>query len=118
MSKVTKKVKQAERRRFRVKSQIHGTKEKPRLRVFVSNKHVSAQVIDDDAHSTIVSSTTVGKKTLKGSMTEKAAWVGSDISKKASTKKVKVVVFDRGSKLYHGRVKALADAAREGGLEF
>jgi large subunit ribosomal protein L18 len=88
------------------------------MSVFVSNVHVTAQLIDDTNHKTVAYVTTVGQKTVKGTMTEKAAWVGEEIAKQAKTHKIKTVVFDRGGKLYHGRVAALADAARNGGLEF
>jgi len=80
--------------------------------------HVSAQVIDDTTHKTLAAVSTVGKKNIPGTMSEKAAWVGEEIAKKAKTAKVKAVAFDRGGKAYHGRVKALADAARKAGLEF
>jgi large subunit ribosomal protein L18 len=88
------------------------------LSVFVSNLHVTAQLIDDTTHKTLGYVTTVGQKSVKGSMTEKAAWVGEEIAKQAKTAKIKTVAFDRGGKLYHGRVAALADAARKAGLEF
>lgn len=105
-------------RQGRVRSLIQGTAKRPRLSVHISNLHVSAQLIDDSAHQTLGSVTTIGQKTVKGTMTEKAAWVGEEIAKQAKTAKVKTVVFDRGGKLYHGRVAALADAARKAGLEF
>lgn len=105
-------------RKNRIRSVISGTTDRPRLSVFISNLHVSAQLIDDTKHSTIGYTTTVGQKALKGNMTDKAAWVGSEIAKQAKAKKIKVVVFDRGGKLYHGRVAALAEAARKEGLEF
>lgn len=105
-------------RKQRIQSRVRGTDKKPRLSVFISNSHVSAQIIDDTSNKTILSVTTEGNKTLKGSKTEKAAWVGKEIAKAAKAKKVKRVVFDRNGKLYHGRVKTLADAAREEGLEF
>ncbi len=108
------------RRAHRVRARFSGTPERPRLHVSVTNQHVSAQVIDDTNHVTLIAVSTVGKKldAKVKTMTDKAAWVGSEIAKKAGTKKIKTVVFDRGSKLYHGRVKALADAAREAGMEF
>lgn len=118
MSNVSSKVNNLIRRKHRIRSVVTGTTERPRLSVFVSNKHVSAQLIDDTKHHTIAAITTVGQKAATGTMTEKAAWVGAEIAKKAKTAKVKAVVFDRNGKLYHGRVKALADAARAGGLEF
>jgi large subunit ribosomal protein L18 len=87
------------------------------LSVTISNRHISAQIIDDSKHITIAGITTAGSKAT-GTMTEKAAWAGSEIAKKAKAKKLKAVAFDRGSRIYHGRVKALADAARKEGLEF
>ena len=101
----------------RVRSIIEGSAERPRLSVHVSNSHITAQIVNDTERRTIAYVSTIGSKT-GGTMTEKAAWVGTEIAKKAKTAKVKQVVFDRGSKLYHGRIKALADAARSGGLEF
>ena len=82
-----------------------------------SNVHITAQVIDDDKKTTLAYATTVGTKTT-GSMTEKAAKIGAEIAKKAKAAKVSKVVFDRGAKLYAGRMSALADAARKEGLEF
>jgi len=79
--------------------------------------HISAQIINDDESKTICAATTAGSK-LTGTMTEKAVVIGKEIAKKAKTSKVTQVVFDRGSKKYHGRIKALADAARAEGLEF
>ncbi|HEX7368621.1 MAG TPA: 50S ribosomal protein L18 [Candidatus Saccharimonadales bacterium] len=102
----------------RVRATVTGTTERPRLSVHVSNLHVSVQVIDDMTGRTLAAASTIGQKTLKGTMTEKAAWIGAEIAKKAKAAKVTRVVFDRKSKLYHGRVQALADAARENGLEF
>jgi large subunit ribosomal protein L18 len=105
-------------RKNRVRRNVSGTPVRPRLAVHVSNLHVTAQIIDDTAHKTITAVSTVGQKAAVGTMTEKAAWVGAEIAKKAKAAKVKAVVFDRGGKVYHGRVKALADAARKEGLEF
>lgn len=105
-------------RKGRIRSVVSGTAKRPRLSVFVSNMHITAQLIDDDAHKTIGYATTVGQKSLKGSMIEKAEWVGTEIATQAKTAKIKAVVFDRGGKIYHGRVAALADAARKAGLEF
>jgi large subunit ribosomal protein L18 len=105
-------------RKSRIRSVVIGTAQRPRLSVFVSNVNVSAQLIDDASHRTLGYVTTVGQKTVKGTMTEKAAWVGGEIAKQAKTAKIKSVVFDRGGKLYHGRVAALAEAARNAGLEF
>ena len=118
MSNVSSKLNNLIRRKNRIRSVVSGTTERPRLSVFVSNKHVSAQLIDDTKHTTVAAITTVGQKAATGTMTERSAWVGTEIAKKAKTAKIKSVVFDRNGKLYHGRVKALADAARAGGLEF
>lgn len=104
-------------RKNRVRARVNGTADRPRLTVFISNKHVSAQIIDDTKGITIVSATTVGTK-LAGSMTELAAKVGSDIAKKAKKAKINAVVFDRNGRQYAGRLSALADAARKEGLEF
>ena len=101
----------------RTRAKIHGTKEQPRLTVNFSNQHIVAQIINDDAGKTLAYATTVGSK-LTGSKTEKAAKIGEEIAKKAKTAKIKKVVFDRGSKLYAGRMSALAEAARKEGLEF
>lgn len=105
-------------RSHRVRRVVHGTADRPRLCVRLSNLHVSAQIIDDSNDSTIAYVTTVGQKTIKGTMTEKATWAGGEIARAAKAKKIKRVVLDRGPKLYHGRIKALADAARQAGLEF
>jgi len=105
-------------RHARVRSVISGTAQRPRLNVHVSNLHVSAQLIDDTASKTLAQVSTVGQKAVKGTMTERAAWVGTEIATKAKAAKIKQVVFDRGGKLYHGRVAALAEAARKAGLEF
>ncbi|MBR3322284.1 50S ribosomal protein L18 [Candidatus Saccharibacteria bacterium] len=101
----------------RTRAKIHGTAEQPRLTVFISNRHLVAQIVNDDKGVTIAYATTVGSD-LKGTMKEKAAAIGTEIAKKAKAAKIKKVVFDRGSKLYAGRMSALADAARKEGLEF
>ena len=101
----------------RTRVKIHGTAERPRLTVHISNLNVTAQIIDDDKQATLAYVTTVGKK-LKGTKTEKAAQIGTEIAKAAKKVKINKVVFDRGSKLYAGRMSALADAARKEGLEF
>jgi large subunit ribosomal protein L18 len=118
MSRISSTINNLARRKHRIRAVVSGTEERPRLTVSVSNKHVSAQIIDDTKHKTIVSVGTVGQKAANGTMTEKANWVGTEIAKKAKAAKIKQVVFDRNGRLYHGRVKALADAARAGGLEF
>ena len=101
----------------RTRAKIHGTAERPRLSVNISNKHIIAQLIDDDKSTTVCYATTIGAKT-SGSMTEKCAKVGTEIAKKAKKAGISKIVFDRGSKLYAGRMSALADAARKEGLEF
>ena len=117
MNRLTSKQNNSIRRKNRVRTVVRGTTDRPRLSVTVSNKYVSAQIIDDSKHATLVSASSLGQKS-KATLTEQASAVGQDIAKKAKAKKIKKVSFDRGSKLYHGRVKALADAAREQGLEF
>lgn len=104
-------------RKARVRAKVSGTAERPRLSVTISNMHISAQLIDDDAQHTLAAATTVGTK-AKGTMTERAATVGTDIAKKAKKIKLTQVVFDRNGRQYAGRLKALADAARKEGLEF
>lgn len=105
-------------RKRRVRATVSGTNERPRLSVFISNTHVSAQIIDDTTHATIVAVSTIGSKQTTGTMTQKAEWVGTEIAKKAKSKKITKVAFDRSGRKYHGRIKALADAARQNGLEF
>lgn len=105
-------------RKSRIRARVIGTTERPRLTVFISNRHVSAQVIDDSLGRTLASSATAASKDAKGNMVEKAAWVGSDIAKHAVKAGVKKVVFDRNGRQYQGRLNALAEAARKEGLEF
>ena len=106
------------RRHARVRTKISGTAECPRLNVFRSNTQIFAQIIDDVKGVTLASSSSVELKIKNGGNVEGAKLVGKDIADKAKKLKIKEVVFDRGGYLYHGRVKALADAARENGLEF
>jgi large subunit ribosomal protein L18 len=106
------------RRKNRIRSRTVGTAERPRLSVYVSQQHVTAQIIDDSRQQTLAYVTTVGQKQQAANLTERAVWVGQEIAKKAKAAKIKRIVFDRNGSLYHGRVKALADAAREGGMEF
>ncbi len=106
------------KRHSRIRNNINGTKEVPRLNVFRSNNHIFAQIIDDDAKTTLISSSSVALKLKNGGNIEGASAVGKDLAIKAKKAKINKVVFDRGGYLYHGRVKALADAARENGLEF
>ncbi len=104
-------------RAARTRAKIHGTAERPRLTVHFSNLNITAQIVDDDKKTTLVYATTVGAK-MTGTKTEKAAKIGAEIAKKAKAKKISKVVFDRGAKLYAGRMHALAEAARKEGLEF
>ncbi len=107
-------------RHARVRSKIEGTSTTPRLCVFRSSKEIYAQIIDDETKTTLVSASTLNKdlKIENGGNVEAAKVVGEAIAKKATKAKITKVVFDRGGYLYHGRVKALAEAARENGLEF
>lgn len=110
-------------RRLRIKRRIrkvvNGTATQPRLAVFRSNKEIYAQIINDETGTTIVSASSVGKEVkAKGNKSEIATMVGKTIAEKAKKAGVETVSFDRSGYLYHGRVKALADGAREGGLKF
>ena len=106
-------------RKLRVRSKTKGTSSKPRLSVFRSNKYIYAQLIDDDKRKTLIgiSEKNLSSKT-KVNKTEKSKELGLLIAKKATEKKIREVVFDRGTYRYHGRVKAVAEGAREGGLKF
>ncbi len=110
------------RRHLRVRKKVTGTPAKPRLNVFKSAKHIYAQIIDDFSGNTLISASSIDRelrgKLNEGGNIESAKVVGALVAKRAVDKGVKKVVFDRGGYLYHGRLKALADAAREGGLEF
>jgi large subunit ribosomal protein L18 len=108
-----------ERRHRRVRRKIEGTAERPRLTVFRSNRGIEAQLVDDVEGKTLAYASHLGiKKGFKGSKTEQAAEVGKLLAAAAKKADIETVVFDRGGYLYHGRVKALADGAREGGLSF
>jgi large subunit ribosomal protein L18 len=107
------------RRHERVRKNVHGTAERPRLAVYRSNRYIYAQVIDDDAGRTLVAASSQEKKLRKKTLSvDTAAEVGKLVAARAEEAGVATVVFDRGGFPYHGRVKALADAAREGGLKF
>ena len=106
------------RKHARVRAKISGTSSYPRLVVFRSNKHIEAQIIDDVKGVTLASASSVQIKLSNGGNVEGAKVVGAKIAEVAKAKKISKVVFDRGGYLYHGRVAALADAAREGGLKF
>lgn len=111
------KARKLQRRIARVRSQVRGTEARPRLAVAITNKNITAQIINDETATTLAYATTV-KTDAKGTMTEKATVIGEQIAKAAKAKKVTTVVFDRHGKLYHGRLHALAEAARKNGLEF
>ena len=106
------------RRRQRVRAKISGSAERPRLSVRISNRHVFAQLVDDTKGHTLAAASTVGQKDLPVNLSQRAAWCGEQIAKAAQQHKIKRVVFDRGSRIYHGRLDALAGAARKSGLEF
>ena len=106
------------RRHRRVRGKVSGTADRPRLVVFRSNKGIFAQLVDDEAGRTLASASWLGQRSFKGTKTEQAAAVGKTLAAEAKKAGVESCVFDRGGYLYHGRVKALADGAREGGLEF
>jgi large subunit ribosomal protein L18 len=107
-----------QRRHRRVRGKVAGTTERPRLVVSRSNRGIAAQLIDDSTGKTVASASWLQVKSFKGNKTGQAAEVGKLLAEKAKAANVDSAVFDRGGYLYHGRVKALADAAREGGLKF
>ena len=111
-----------QRRHARIRRKVSGTSDCPRLAVFRSNNHIYAQLIDDTEHTTLASASTLDPdlkgKLSSGGTCEASAKVGALIAERSIAKGIQSVVFDRGGKLYHGRVKALAEAAREGGLQF
>ena len=119
MDQAKHRVEARDRIRQRIRRKVTGTAERPRLAIFRSLKHIYAQVIDDASGRTIASaSSRDGEASAKGSNSAAAKAVGALIARKAKDKGITRVVFDRGGYLYHGNVKALADAARENGLEF
>jgi len=121
MAKTSPKVTARAKRVSRIRKKIYGTSERPRLRVFKSNKHIYAQIIDDSLGKTVVSMSTKDKAFDIGEEKGKrgaAKIVGNKIAEKAKAAGIEKVVFDRGGYLYHGRVKSLSDGAREGGLIF
>lgn len=105
--------------RYRIRKKLQGTAERPRMSVFRSNKDIYVQLVDDESGHTLCAASSRDKAfgENKGNKTEKAARVGKMIAERAAEKGIKTVIFDRGGYLYHGRVKALADGAREGGLQ-
>jgi large subunit ribosomal protein L18 len=109
------------RRKVRIRKKITGDASRPRLVVFRSNLHIYAQIVDDDAHNTLVSASTLSLNKAGGTARcnkSGAGLVGREIARLAKEKNISRVVFDRGGYLYHGRIKAVADGAREAGLEF
>ena len=119
MIKKTNRKLEREKRHARVRNKISGTAERPRLCVYKSNSNIYAQIIDDVAGNTLVSASTLDKEVkTKKSNIEAAKEVGTLIAKRAVSKNIKTVVYDRSGYIYHGIVKELAEAAREGGLEF
>lgn len=118
MNRLFSKLKRHTLRKARIRARVQGSAVRPRLSVFISNRHVSAQIIDDAAQRTLASSSSVVSKTATGNLSQKAATVGADVAKKAKKAGIERVVFDRNGRHYQGRLKALADAARNEGLEF
>ena len=119
MVKSTDRKMERERRHKRVRNKISGTAERPRLCVYRSNTNLYVQIIDDEAGKTLAQASTMDKEIkTKHSNCEAAKEVGALIAKRAIEKNIKTIVFDRGGYIYHGVVKSLAEAAREGGLEF
>ncbi|MDE2213280.1 MAG: 50S ribosomal protein L18 [Patescibacteria group bacterium] len=116
MPKATTKRIGREKRHARIRARVQGTLERPRLSVYKSNRYIHAQVIDDTAGKTIISGSTQEKP--KDKKTDAAVWLGGEIAKRAKAKDIKSVVFDRGGFRYTGRIAALAEAARKGGLTF
>ena len=117
MATLTKPQARARRHR-RIRGKVSGSAERPRLVVFRSNKGISAQLVDDDSGKTLAGASWVGLKSFSGNKTEQATEVGKTLAAAAKEAGVETCVFDRGGYLYHGRVKALAEGAREGGLKF
>ena len=107
-----------QRRHERIRKKIVGTADCPRLSVFRSNKNIQVQIVDDIKGNTLVACSSMDLKLANGSNVEAAKAVGAEIANRAKAKNIENVVFDRGGYLYHGRIKALAEAAREGGLKF
>lgn len=116
MSNLAKKLLNKSLRKNRVRAKVNGTDKRPRLTVTISNKHVSAQLINDTDGTTLAASTTVGSKQT-GSLKDQSAFIGVDIAKKAKKAGIKKAVFDRNGRQYAARLSALADAARNEGLE-
>ena len=117
MATTNRQARLLERRKFRIRKSVSGTAERPRLRVNRTTKHIYAQLINDVTGHVLAAGSSAGLK-VDGGNIDGAKAVGAAIAEKAKTKSIEKVCFDRGGRLYHGRVKALADAAREAGLQF
>ena len=118
MYSINDKNKQRQRRHERIRNKVIGTESCPRLSVFRSNANIHAQIIDDAKGNTLVSCSSIELKLANGGNVEAAKQVGTEVAKRALAKGIENVVFDRGGYIYHGRVEALAEAAREAGLKF
>ena len=118
MREIDNKKKHLIRRKIKIRSKIKGTSERLRLSVSISNRQISAQIIDDTKHQTLAFVSSLANKKLESNLSQKAEWVGTEIAIQAKEKKIKKVIFDRNGKIYHGRIAKLAEAARKGGLEF
>lgn len=123
MRRIRRDLSPRQRRQIRVRSKIHGSPNRPRLNVFRSANHIYAQIIDDDKGHTLVAASTIetgvkGELTAESTKVDEAKKVGEVVAKRALEKGIKQVVFDRAGYLYHGRIKALAESAREAGLDF
>jgi large subunit ribosomal protein L18 len=117
IARLEQKKERLQRRKFRIRNRVEGTLARPRLMVFRSLKHIYAQIIDDAAGKTLASASSVALK-IPGGNVEAAKAVGKALAEQAKERSISQVCFDRNGRLYHGRVKALAEAAREAGLEF
>ena len=106
------------KKKLRIRRKLKGDTERPRLCVFRSARHMYAQIIDDSTGQTLVSASTLDVEGLKNANKDTAKAIGMEVAKRAQVKNIKAVVFDRNGFLYHGRIKSLADGAREGGLNF
>lgn len=120
MNKFKARTQQRQRRQLRVRKKLHGTAQKPRLTVYRSNMHLYAQLIDDDAQATLAAASTIhlGDAVKYGGNIKAAQELGKKVAEVAKAKGINALVFDRGHYKYHGRIKALADAARSSGLQF
>ena len=107
-----------QKKKMRIRRRVHGTSERPRLCVFRSARHMYAQLIDDVSGNTLAAASTLDVEGLKGSNKNTASAIGKEIAKRALAKNINAVIFDRNGYLYHGRVKSLAEGAREAGLNF